>query len=69
MDKPVTLDSFKVKNFYPDSDSISVMNLDNDWNITVWRDEYNEIHVLIAVIKDGSQMSLILGSDGHTLKY
>jgi len=69
MDKPVTLENFKIKNFYPDSDSISIMELENTWNITIWRDEWNEIHVLIAILKDGTQMSLILGSGGYTLKY
>ena len=57
-----------VQNFYPTADSISIIDANNDWNITVWRDEDLEVHILVADNQSGTQMNLILGQDGYTQK-
>tara|TARA_R100000152_G_C6776449_1_gene205583 strand:- start:852 stop:1082 length:231 start_codon:yes stop_codon:yes gene_type:complete len=57
-----------IQNLYPDSDTISIIQTDNSWNITVWRDESDEVHILVADNKDGTQVNLILGQDGYTHK-
>jgi hypothetical protein len=67
MDQPVNVtNDLMILNGYPDTDSISVIHTNNDWNITVWRDEGETVHMLIADNKDGTEMNLILGQDGFT---
>ena len=65
MDESVSNDII-VENFYPDADSINISDTNNDWNITIWRDEDNEVHILVADNKDSTQMNLVLGKDGYT---
>jgi hypothetical protein len=52
----------------PIDDFLDVIHTNNDWNITVWRDEGNEIHVCIADNTSGTQVDLVLGKDGYTQK-
>lgn len=55
-----------VLNGYPDTDSIDIIAYDNDWNITIWRDEDDSVHILIADNKENTQVDLVLGQDGFT---
>ena len=67
MDKPVNISNdIIIQNFYPDADSINIIDSNNDWNITIWRDEDNEVHILVADNKDSTQVDLVLGKDGYT---
>jgi len=67
MDKPVNISNdIIIQNFYPDADSINIIDSSNDWNITIWRDEDNEVHILVADNKDSTQVDLVLGKDGYT---
>ena len=55
-----------IQNLYPESETINILASTNEWNITVWKDEDGEVHILVADNLDGSQTDLILGQNGFT---
>ncbi|MBM08062.1 MAG: hypothetical protein CMF69_00560 [Magnetovibrio sp.] len=69
MDKPVNISNdITIHNGYPDTDSILVIQTNNTWNISIWRDEDQSVHVSVYDNVDGSQTDLVLGEEGYTQK-
>ena len=69
MDKPVNISNdITIHNGYPDTDSILVIQTNNTWNISIWRDEDESVHVSVYDNVDGSQTDLVLGKKGYTQK-
>lgn len=69
MDKPVNISNdITIHNGYPDTDSILVIQTNNTWNISIWRDEDQSVHVSVYDNVDGSQTDLVLGKEGYTQK-
>lgn len=65
MDEPVNIsDDLTLLNGYPDTDSVNVIH--HNWQVTVWRDENEEVHILIVDKQDDTQVDLVLGQDGFT---
>lgn len=55
----------QIKNYFPDSDKIVIIV--SGVEITIWRDEISDTFVEVLDI-DGTEYSLILGSDSETTK-
>ena len=67
MDKPVKkTNGLMIVNDYPDTDTVNIIHTSNDWNISVWRDENQTVHILVADNIENNQVNLILGEDGFT---
>ena len=57
-----------VQNCYPDSDTIHISDTNDDWNITIFRQEDGQVSVIVVDNNEMSRMDLILGVDGYTHK-
>ena len=57
-----------VDNGYPESDHIDIIAYNNGWNITVYRGDDGETHILIADNIEVSQTTYTLGKEGYSQK-
>jgi len=55
------MDSLIIENGAPDGDHIHISDTTGTWNVTVWRDEYGETHVVIADNTATQQRIIVLG--------
>lgn len=65
MDKSVMNDIF-IKNFHPDSDAIHIEDKNDEWGITISRDENGEVSITVVDKLEHTRVDLILGQDSST---
>lgn len=51
----------QLENLAPDTDAIVIRVGNKEWEIDVWRDEDETVHVSVCNLRDGSAQSAILG--------
>jgi hypothetical protein len=52
-----------IENGAPDGDHIHISDTTGTWNVTVWRDEHGEVHVVVADNTATEQRTYILGHE------
>ena len=55
-----------IENGAPDGDHIHISDADNTWNVSIWRDEHGDTHVVVANNSATEQKAYILGREEDT---